>query len=50
MGNYRIDDTGNGLRLYIKNSFYDLTYISANMLAVALSKAVETHKKKGKAK
>lgn len=50
MGNYRITDTGNGLRLHIKNSFYDLTYMSAKMLSIALSKALEAHKKKGETK
>lgn len=50
MANYKITDTGNGLRLHIKNSFYDLTYMSAKMLTVALNKALEAHKKKGESK
>lgn len=50
MVNYRIDDTGSGLRLYLKNSYYDLTYTSAKMLALAITKALETHKKKGEQK
>lgn len=50
MANYKITDTGNGLRLHIKNSFYDLTYMSARMLAAALNKALEAHKKKGESK
>lgn len=50
MANYRIDDTGSGLRLHLKNSYYDLTYASAKMLVAAITKALDTHKKKGEQK
>lgn len=43
---YKITDTGNGIRIQIKNSIIDLTYRGAAMLATLLKDSVDKRKEK----
>lgn len=43
---YKITDTGNGIRIQIKNSIIDLTYHGAAMLATLLKDSVDKRKEK----
>lgn len=43
---FKITDTGKGIRLMVKNSLIDLTYVGARTLANAINKAIDAQKER----